>query len=295
MFINYANSIYDRPDGNMDKNKSILINSCGTYRLETYRSLPTLRPEGRNDYQLIYIASGRGFFYFGEAAPTVVRAGNMILYRPGECQKYIYYGEDRPDVYWIHFTGKDIEKIFDRYGLSASGHVIPAGIHPDYASAFSRIILELQMQREFCEDLAALIFVRIIMTAGRAKKEAELFREGGSAAEIDQARTYFCEHYRENINIADYIEKNGMSVSWFFKKFREETGVSPLQYILDIRLKNAAKLLETTDCSVSEIAAITGYDNALYFSRLFRRHAGMSPREYRKKRKNADGCPACRC
>lgn len=58
--------------------------------------------------------------------------------------------------------------------------------------------------------------------------------------------------------------------------------MTPLQYLLNIRLTNAKKLLETTDYSINEIALIVGYDNALYFSRLFHKHVGVSPREYRE-------------
>lgn len=51
-------------------------------------------------------------------------------------------------------------------------------------------------------------------------------------------------------------------------------------------MANAQNLLETTDYNISEVAAAVGYDNALYFSRLFRKHIGVSPSEYRKKRNN---------
>ena len=101
------------------------------------------------------------------------------------------------------------------------------------------------------------------------------------STEIEQAAAYFHEHYRENINIEEYVESLCLSNSLFFRKFKLYTGMTPLQYLLDIRLSNAKKLLETTDYSINEIASIIGYDNALYFSRLFHKHIGMSPKEYR--------------
>ena len=65
----------------MDKKHPLFIGSCGTYHLYTIEKLPTHRPKGRLDYQLLYIASGRAHFYF-DGKPTVVEAGNMVLYRP---------------------------------------------------------------------------------------------------------------------------------------------------------------------------------------------------------------------
>ena len=60
--------------------------------------------------------------------------------------------------------------------------------------------------------------------------------------------------------------------------------MTPLQYILSLRINNAQSLLETTKYNITEIASFVGYDNPLYFSRIFKKQAGMSPSEYRKKK-----------
>ena len=74
-----------------------------------------------------------------------------------------------------------------------------------------------------------------------------------------------------------------MSVSYFLKKFKEVTTKSPMQYILSIRISNAVTLLESTDYNVTEISTIIGYDNPLYFSRIFKKQKGVSPSDYRKQ------------
>ncbi len=74
-----------------------------------------------------------------------------------------------------------------------------------------------------------------------------------------------------------------MSTSWFIRNFKLYTGSTPLNYILNIRISNAQSLLENTKYNITEIAAITGYDNPLYFSRLFKKQTGLSPSEYRKQ------------
>ena len=73
-----------------------------------------------------------------------------------------------------------------------------------------------------------------------------------------------------------------MSVSWFLRNFKQVTMRSPMQYIFNIRINNSVSLLETTDYNVTEISAIVGYDNPLYFSRIFKKQKGLSPSEYRK-------------
>lgn len=281
MFMKYGDSPNKNLSGNIDKTKPLVINSCGTYRLYTRTELPTGRSQGRQDYQLIYISSGKGYFYFTPEAPTVLEAGTMVLYHPNEAQHYIYYGKDKPEIYWIHFTGNDVSRIFSAYGLHPSQKSFFVGTDPEYAQIFEKIILELQLQKEYFEESTSLLFQQLLVIAGRFLHEATLEKQTISSAEIVRAAGYFHEHYQENINIEEYVAQHYFSMSSFFRKFKLYTGMTPLQYLLDIRLSIAKGLLETTDYSINEIAALVGYDNALYFSRLFHKHVGMSPKEYR--------------
>lgn len=91
----YINSAYlnDSLLNCKDTQNPISVGSCGNYRLITVNQLPTFRPNGRLDYQLIYIASGAAHFYFKSTdEATVIPAGTFVLFRPREYQKYIYYG-----------------------------------------------------------------------------------------------------------------------------------------------------------------------------------------------------------
>lgn len=66
-----------------DKSRPLIVGSCGTYRLSSHPKLPTYRPRGRLDFQIIYIAAGRAHFHFDNADDdTIVTAGNIVLYRP---------------------------------------------------------------------------------------------------------------------------------------------------------------------------------------------------------------------
>jgi AraC-like DNA-binding protein len=99
---------------------------------------------------------------------------------------------------------------------------------------------------------------------------------------MDNAVTFFSENYNQNINIDDYAASRGMSVSWFIRNFKKYTGSTPMQFILQKRICNAEALLLNTEYNINEIAQIVGYDNSLYFSRMFKKIKGISPSEYRK-------------
>ncbi|MGN0426652.1 MAG: helix-turn-helix domain-containing protein [Agathobacter sp.] len=284
MLLKYGNYLEDIPEGNINKTESVFVNSCGTYKLSPPAYMTTERADGRNDYQLIYIASGKGTFYFTKDEPTLLEAGKIVIYRPKAMQKYIYDGRDNPEIYWIHFTGKDAAAILEKYGIGSNQKSVPVGINPEYSHLFEKIIFELQCKRPFYAESSAMLFLELLVLFGRFHTNHVTYKKPLSFHKLDEATAYFHEHFNESIDIDSYIKsfENDLCASLFYRQFKEYTGQTPLQYILEIRLTNAKKMLETTDYSISEISASVGYENALYFSRLFHKHIGVSPKEYRK-------------
>ena len=146
----------------MDKKHPLFIGSCGTYHLYSVEELPTYRPKGRLDYQLLYIASGRAHFYF-DGKPTVVEAGNMVLYRPKEEQRYYYYGADQTEVYWVHFTGNDVKNILRKYGITDNTRIIYTGISIEYKNLFISMIEELNLQKISYEEMLVNYFMILLI------------------------------------------------------------------------------------------------------------------------------------
>jgi AraC-like DNA-binding protein len=81
----------------------------------------------------------------------------------------------------------------------------------------------------------------------------------------------------------------GVSYSWFRKTFTAHTGLSPHQYLLELRLIHARSRLAETRLSVKEIALEVGFEDEYYFSRLFRQKLGLSPSQWRKRRRIMKG------
>ena len=264
-----------------DKSKPLIVTSCGTYRLYTKPKLPTWRPRGRLDYQLLYIASGKAHFHFDEKE-QVVTAGHMVLYRPKEPQKYIYYGDDQTEVYWVHFTGGNVKNILRSYGLTDDKRVFYCGSGLDYQNLFRTMINELQMCKENYAEMLEMYLRQIFIMLKRYFANTLETHNTHIVEEIDKATIYFNEHYSEDISIDEYAQNNHFSVSWFIRHFKQCTGSTPMQYILSKRIYNAEILLHDSTYNVTEIAEIVGYDNPLYFSRIFKKVKGLSPSEYRK-------------
>lgn len=279
----YVNSAYwhNKVLDFKDKSRPLFVCSCGTYHLFTRPKLPTHRPRGRLDYQIIYVSSGKAHFYFN-GVEQIVTAGNMVIYRPKEEQRYYYYGVDHTEVYWIHFTGGNVKNILRKYGIKDDMHVIHTGTSLEFKNLFEQIIHELKLGKEHYEELLVFYLQHLLILIHRSINNKPREKTMFLMSSMDNAVRYFHENYNKPICIEDYAAEQHMSVSWFIRNFKEYTEVTPTQYLLSLRISNAQTLLETTNYNVTEISEIVGYDNPLYFSRLFKKQVGMSPSEFRK-------------
>ena len=264
-----------------EKTKPLRILSAGTYQLHSWPKLPTWRPRGRVDWQLIYVAAGKGYFIF-DHKEVIVPAGNMVLFQPKEEQHYYYLGEDRTQVWFVHFTGREVRKLLQYYEIPLDNNILCTGLSREYEDYFRKMRDELVDCRWGYEEMLTHLFCELLMTIHRRMEENLPRFSGFTSQEIDLAKEYFTEHYNEEISIEDYTRSRHVSTSWFNKSFKNAVGTTPMNYILSIRISNAQTLLETTDYNISNIASMVGYENAFYFSRLFKKHKGLSPAAYRK-------------
>lgn len=280
MYTNVAylhNSLSDL----VDVTRELTVTSCGFFKFRNRPSFLTDRPFGRRDYQLLYIAKGKAYFNF-DGKEITIPEGNMILYRPNELQYYHYKGSDKTEVYWVHFTGSDVENILDFYKMPYKENIFYTGTSTDYQYLYRQMIQELQLCRPNFEELLSIHLRQIFILIIRYIKEG---RKGKNSIinTIERATHYFNEHYNEPINIESFAEENHMSICWFIRNFKDIVKVTPMQYILSLRMSTAQRLLETSQYNIREIAETVGYDNPLYFSRLFHKHVGISPTQYRKE------------
>ena len=100
--------------------------------------------------------------------------------------------------------------------------------------------------------------------------------------QINRAKMLIYEKYQTEINMQAIANEVCMSYSYFRHLFKKHTGLSPNQYLQELRIQKSKELLVSTDLSCQEIAYRIGYDNPVYFSVLFKKMTHLSPTEYRK-------------
>ncbi len=271
------------PADREDTSAPLVVTCCGLYRMKTMKRLDTTRPAGRRDYQLLYFHSGKGRFFFdGDEGPeTIIHPGQMVFFHPGDPQIYHYTAQDKTEVFWVHFTGNDVASFIRKFDLPEKTGVINTGVHSIYQDIFLEMIRELQLYKNGFEEMLVLNLKRLLLLTKRTMAEPAATTTAMEDV-ISEAVAYFGENYATDIVVKDYAKDHFVTTSWFINSFKAYTGRTPRDYITSLRITNAFTLLANGGYSVKEIASLVGYDDPLYFSRVFKKSTGYTPGEYRK-------------
>lgn len=130
-------------------------------------------------------------------------------------------------------------------------------------------------------DINAHISIESFLAWLRASFE-KMPIEKGELTAMEAVRNYIREHIREEISRETIAEAFYMNADYLGRLYKKETGESLGNYIISEKMKEAGKMLTTTDLSIGEVCAALGYGNFSHFSKLFKKITGFTPREYRK-------------
>ena len=100
---------------------------------------------------------------------------------------------------------------------------------------------------------------------------------------VEETKAYIREHYAEKLNLQELADRVAISRNYYAQMFKQETGTTIWNYLVQIRMQVARELLLDTDKKVYEIAHDVGYENSVHFSQLFKEHYGLTPAEFKKR------------
>lgn len=104
-------------------------------------------------------------------------------------------------------------------------------------------------------------------------------------SKMDKAVSYIHEHYRDSgLTLTEVAEQVGLSAAHFSRMFKQDRGVTFIQYLTDLRIKQAAFLLENSPLKIYEVGRESGYQDCHYFYNLFKKHYDMTPLQYRESK-----------
>lgn len=108
-------------------------------------------------------------------------------------------------------------------------------------------------------------------------------REKQSESVMEKAKNYIRQNFQKDLTLDEVSKSVDISPYYFSKLFKQETGENFIEYLTNVRMKNAEKLLLDPSYSIKEICAMSGYGDPNYFSRIFKKHKGVTPSEYRER------------
>jgi transcriptional regulator GlxA family with amidase domain len=100
---------------------------------------------------------------------------------------------------------------------------------------------------------------------------------------IARCQAWIAEHYNAPAPVAAMVRLSGLAERSFKRRFKSATGMAPLEYVHTLRLEEAKQMLESSNAPIEAIAGEVGYEDAGFFSRLFRRQVNLTPAQYRKR------------
>ncbi|MCV9927631.1 AraC family transcriptional regulator N-terminal domain-containing protein [Flavobacterium sp. LS1R49] len=152
----------------------------------------------------------------------------------------------------------------------------------DLANTINKLIKECMSTSITKDALADLtlqeLLIRIIQTqTAKSIEEGIAIHANNPIREV----TEFIKHnLKENINLKSLSDKACMSTASFYRFFKRELGMSPIEYVLNEKIKCAKKLLKNPTIQINEVCYLSGFDDANYFIRLFKKYEGITPKQY---------------
>jgi AraC-like DNA-binding protein len=202
-----------------------------------------------------------------------VLPGQVYLLQRGERQEYGPGKEGYVHKRYLRIEGALLDMFVKAIGLSE--HSV---INPDNASEISNIMREAGrlirfFEPRFLDRLSALAYS---LLAHLAKSIAAKLPDP-----VERGLHYIQKNISTQCCAGDIIRESGLSRANFNRIFRRSIGQSPMEFIINQKINMAKSLLLRTDLPIKEIASRTGYQDPLYFSALFKKYTGMSPRKFR--------------
>lgn len=223
---------------------------------------PAVRPH----WLLHYVVSGFGIFT-RDGVTHRIGPGQMFVIPP-YLETYYEADSERPWKYmWIGFTTEEqLPEIFSQPVISC----------PDAGALFDEMLACSNMENGRSAFLSGCLWKLVAVLLDHGKPKADY---------IDKALSYMHTEYTRQITIKDIAERLGLDRSYFSTIFSERVGTSPSEYLINLRLAKAAELMTIYGERPSTAAISVGYEDLYHFSKIFKKHFGVSPREYKKQAK----------
>lgn len=232
-----------------------------------------------DEYQAVYITQGRGVYEAKGLRRQTVEAGDVLVLFPGVWHRYAPDPKTGWEEYWVGFSGPQAERLLRAPFFDPKQSVLHVGENESLKQCFRQLLLDIEQDPAGYPLSSA---GRVIEILGLIQERIQkVGSEGCVLNVIHEAQNRILRQALQTIYFEQLAQGLGMSDSTFRRRFKKQTGVSPVQFQTEIRINRARELLSGTDLSISEIAEQTGFETVYYFCRVFKQKTTFTPNAYR--------------
>lgn len=236
--------------------------------------------------QIVYLVKGTTIFNRG--TDTTLRAGEFVVFAPGE--DHTWWKESSRPAQMLNINMRDTIPGFTEItrALDSVCRLNGGAFTGSDGNAFGKktreIIAEVREGRfGYKYRITALLMEFLLSALRHGIKDREEEVAVRSVTRLDRVIWYLEQHLAEKLTLEDIAEQVGVTPKHTCDLFKEELGISPVQYLNRIRIERARVLLEDHGFRISEIALLVGIEDEHYFSRLFKKITGITPSQYRSQ------------
>lgn len=240
--------------------------------------------------ELSVVTKGHGTYYIdGKNYP--IEAGDFIILNPGTYHKSLATcSGDFTTEYYIGFTDISVRGIEPNTLPLPDGKII-FHMKDMFRQEIFRLCASMGKEFQTCRPgryfmLKAYLIQMILLLLRDQQETVEeqngcYFESPNKKYVVKQMIHYFSEHYSEKISLDQIARNMYLSTFYISKIFKSETGDTPINYLIELRMEKARELMENAPgLSIQNIASMVGYDDAYHFSKLFKKHFGVAPSKY---------------
>lgn len=242
-------------------------------------------PHSHHYAELFYIAGGDGQFRIGDKRYSV-KKDQMVVINPNVVHTEISSKTNPLEYIVLAIEGLELE-------VSGKGnqrhYILDLHSDPDIASCIRQMTKETQNRlpgyEKICQAYTDILLLYLMRNANFTVAAAT----APVSHQCDTVKRYIDANYKESLSLDDLSRVVHINKYYLAHAFKDEYGVSPINYMISRRIEESRYLLRETDMSLSQIARVLGFSSASYFSQSFRRSDGISPIEYRKANRTKKG------
>ena len=257
------------------------LNSLSVYNTGYERCHPGYQwgPGVRDHYLIHHIIRGQGRYQM-EGREYHLKSGDTFLLFPQVESTYQADKQDPWEYAWVGFAGNDAYSMIANTDFSMKTPVLDQS--DISGELLDRLLSIYRANGNTFQDAVSMTgelysLMGFLMKHSRgARKPANL-----QADYVERAKQYIVEQYSYPITVEDVACYTGISRSYLFRLFQEAMNQSPKEYLLEYRIRQACQLLNRADLPVGSIAHSVGFEDNLYFSKVFKKYKRCTPSEYR--------------